>query len=195
MDYDVMLKKIAILMLSLSANVFAGTYYYKGGSFFVTALNEKLLSDEKVEAYFAVRPPAMMCGVYGVRKSEIQNFGQELRLASKEFLKPETGPALAVFFSTQRLKLFKDYPDIKDPHGHAAEKLPEIVKLGDDPEESYEFGILTWKGFFVYKDGKFAQSYLKDHKGYLSGLLFYIEYLQDLSKPFYLARWGCQNYK
>ncbi|MFT7303010.1 MAG: hypothetical protein ACI8UZ_001848 [Akkermansiaceae bacterium] len=89
-----MLKKIAILMLSLSANVFAGTYYYKGGSFFVTALNEKLLSDEKVEADFAVRPPATMCGVYGVRKSEIQNFGQELRLASKEFGEVKVPPCL-----------------------------------------------------------------------------------------------------
>ena len=190
-----MLKKVVIVLFSLSANLFAGTYYYKGGGYFVTGLNTNLLSKENVEASFAVRPPAMFCGVYGVRKAEIKGFKQDVRLAAKEFLQPETGPALAIFFSTQRLKLFEDYPNIKDPHGHLSEKLPKKITLGDDATESYEFGILTGKGFWVYKDGGFVKSYLKDHKGYLSGLVFYIEYLQDLSKPRYPARWGCQNFK
>ena len=102
-----MLKIIAIFLFSLSVNLFAGTYYYKGGSYFVTGLNKDLLSKDKVEASFAVRPPAMMCGVYGVRRAEIQGFKKEVRLAAKDFLKPEVGPALAVFFAT-RLKLFEE---------------------------------------------------------------------------------------
>lgn len=186
-----MLKHIYSFLLLLQLPVWAGAHYYEGGSYFVTGLNKDLLAKDNVEADFAVRPPAMWCGVYGTKKVEIKSFKHEVRQAAKLFLDKENAPALAVFFNTKRIKLIEEYPDLKAPRDHLT-KAPKKLLLGDSVTETYEVGILTGKGLFIYKDGKFVGSDIKNHKGYLRGLTFYIEYLQDVSDAFYPKMWGCQ---
>ncbi len=178
------------------ASVFcnAGSHYYEGQAFFVTGLNKTILAANTVQAKFAVRPPSMMCGVYGIRDAEIRNFDQAIRKKAKEYLEKEHGPALAIFFSSDRTKLFDEYSKIESKEKKAVDKLPEALILGDSKTETYEFGILTGKGFFVYKEGEFVRSYMKDYGFRLEGLLRYREYLEDLRKPFYPSRWGCVNF-
>ncbi len=185
------MKVIPVILLLFPLNLWAGAHYYEGGAFFVTGLNKSLLAKADIEASFAVQPPAKWCGVYGAKKGKIIGFKKEVREAAEQFLEPNVGPALAVFYSTGRFKLIEEYPEITNPNEHLI-KSPKRIVLGDDASESYEFGVLTAKGFFIYKDGRFAPSYIKNHQGYLNDLLFYIEYLQDASDLFYPKVWQCQ---
>jgi hypothetical protein len=186
----IIIKVITVFLFSIPA--YAGSYSYEGGAFFVTALNHSLLAKGEVTAKFAVRPPAMMCGVFGVSSATITGFKEELRLKARDFLEKETGPALAIFFSPDRAKLFEDYPEAMVNQHAFAEELPILITLGDAKTETYEFAILTGNGFFVFKDGKFTRSFMKDYGNRLDGLLRYSEYLQDPKEAFhYEGLWGC----
>ncbi len=182
---------IVITVFLFSITSYAGTHRYEGGAFFVTALNHPLLAKGEVTAEYAVRPPAMMCGIFGVSSARITGFKEELRLKARDFLEKETGPALAIFFSPDRAKLFEDYPEAMVKQHAFAEELPLLMTLGDSKTETYEFAILTGNGFFVFNDGKFSRSFMKDYGNCLDGLLRYTEYLQDPKEVFYLSLWGC----
>ena len=136
----------------------------------------------------------MWCGIYGVKQAEIYGFKKEIRTMAEQFLKPEHGPALAIFYTTERNKLFNDYPFPRNYRNHNSPKLPATIKLGDDPSETYSFGIFTRKGFYIYQDGEFTSSHLKNYYGDLSEIIRYLEYLQDPTDRFHLYLWGCEGY-
>lgn len=170
----------------------AGTHSYEGGAFFVTGLNKSLFSKGIVEAEFAVRPPAMWCGRYGVSKAQIKGLNEDLKIKMNAYLKKKYGPALVVFFTQGRNKLFEDYPAPK-VGAYPSESLPKLLVLGDSPTETYEIGVLTGGDFFVYKEESFVRSSMKGYGPHLDGLSQYVEYLQGIREPLYQRLWGCSN--